>query len=44
MIFSEPTSSPVSASTFRYLIRLPVSSLIWWKLIFSRSLLAGTVT
>jgi hypothetical protein len=29
------------ASTLRYLIRLPVSLLSWWKLIFSRSDVAG---
>src|SRR6516165_5776203 len=33
MISDDPTSSPVSASTFRYLIR-PVFLLIWLKLIF----------
>ena len=37
MMFSCGTSSPVSASTLRYLIRLPVSLLSWWKLIFSRA-------
>jgi len=41
MMSDESTSSPVSASTFRYLMRLPVFLLIWLKLIFSRSLLAG---
>jgi hypothetical protein len=35
------TSSPVSASILRYLTRLPVSLLSWWKLIFSRSDVAG---
>jgi hypothetical protein len=41
MMSDESTSSPVSASTLRYLMRLPVFLLIWLKLIFSRSLLAG---
>src|SRR6516165_8716667 len=41
MISDGPTSSPVSASTFRYLIRLPVFLLIWLKPISSLSLLAG---
>jgi hypothetical protein len=40
-VSDESTSSSVSASIFRYLIRLPVFLLIWLKLIFSRSLLAG---
>src|SRR5215472_5065600 len=35
------TSSPVSASTFRYLIRWPVFLLIWLKLILSASDVAG---
>src|SRR4051794_11878342 len=35
------TSSPVSASTFAYLIRWPVFLLIWLKLIFSESEVAG---
>src|SRR5467141_1163839 len=35
------TSSPVSASTFRYLMRWPVLRLIWLKLIFSESDVAG---
>src|SRR3981189_1321459 len=35
------TSSPVSASTFMYLMRWPVFRLIWLKLIFSESELAG---
>src|SRR6187551_3232849 len=35
------TSSPVSASTFRYRMRLPVFLLIWLKLIFSDSDVAG---
>jgi hypothetical protein len=35
------TSSPVSASTFWYLIRCPVFRLIWLKLIFSDSDVAG---
>src|ERR1700682_27108 len=38
---SDETSSPVSASTFRYLIRWPVFLLIWLKLIFSESEVAG---
>src|SRR3954467_10281711 len=38
---SEETSSPVSASTFMYLIRWPVLRLIWLKLIFSESEVAG---
>src|ERR1700746_435533 len=40
-MFSWGTSSPVSASILRYLTRLPVSLLSWWKLIFSRSDVAG---
>src|ERR1700755_713416 len=35
------TSSPVSASTFRYLIRCPVARFSWLKLIFSDSDVAG---
>src|SRR5665811_452262 len=35
------TSSPVSASTFMYLMRWPVFLLIWLKLIFSESEVAG---
>src|ERR1700692_4157231 len=35
------TSSPVSASTFVYLMRWPVFRLIWLKLIFSESEVAG---
>src|ERR1700726_3877219 len=35
------TSSPVSASTFAYLMRWPVLRLIWLKLIFSESDVAG---
>src|ERR1700674_5584874 len=35
------TSSPVSASTFMYLMRWPVFRLIWLKLIFSDSEVAG---
>src|SRR5436190_16106009 len=35
------TSSPVSASTFRYRMRLPVFLLIWLKLILSDSEVAG---
>src|SRR6266481_8081729 len=35
------TSSPLSASTLRYLIRWPVFLLIWLKLIFSESEVAG---
>src|SRR6266480_3021825 len=35
------TSSPVSASTFMYLMRWPVFRLIWLKLIFSESEVAG---
>src|SRR3979490_3072224 len=38
---SEVTSSPVSASTLRYLMRWPVLRLIWLKLIFSESDVAG---
>src|SRR5665213_2063224 len=35
------TSSPVLASTFMYLMRWPVCRLIWLKLIFSESEVAG---
>src|SRR5215831_19751823 len=35
------TSSPVSASTFRYLMRWPVFLLIWLKLTLSASDVAG---
>src|SRR5258705_13302070 len=35
------TSSPVSASTLAYLMRWPVFLLIWLKLIFSESEVAG---
>src|SRR3954467_6920563 len=41
MMSSLETSSPVSASTFAYLIRWPVFLLIWLKLIFSESEVAG---
>src|SRR3954451_922459 len=41
MISSLGTSSPVSASTFAYLIRWPVFLLIGLKLIFSESEVAG---
>src|SRR5947209_11588041 len=41
MMSSEETSSPVSASTFMYLMRWPVFRLIWLKLIFSESEVAG---
>src|SRR3954447_6955829 len=41
MMSSFETSSPVSASTFRYLMRWPVFRLIWLKLIFSESEVAG---
>jgi len=41
MMSSFETSSPVSASTFKYLIRWPVFLLIWLKLIFSDSEVAG---
>src|SRR5205809_6416869 len=41
MISSDETSSPVSASTLRYLIRWPVFLLIWLKWIFSESVVAG---
>src|SRR5260221_10334528 len=38
---SEATSSPVSASTLAYLMRWPVLRLIWLKLTFSVSDVAG---
>src|SRR6202140_4942594 len=41
MMSSEPTSSPVSASTLAYLMRWPVLRLIWLKLTFSLSDVAG---
>src|SRR5215213_10248902 len=41
MISSLGTSSPVSASTFVYLMRCPVFLLIWLKWIFSESVVAG---
>src|SRR6266478_6315509 len=41
MMSSFETSSPVSASTFMYLMRWPVFRLIWLKLIFSESEVAG---
>src|SRR6267378_8679256 len=41
MMSSFETSSPVSASTFVYLMRWPVFRLIWLKLIFSESEVAG---
>src|SRR5947207_5551296 len=41
MMSSLETSSPVSASTLAYLIRWPVFLLIWLKLIFSVSEVAG---
>src|ERR1700710_3164752 len=41
MMSSDDTSSPVSASTFMYLMRWPVLRLIWLKLIFSESEVAG---
>src|SRR5260370_15339578 len=41
MMSSLETSSPVSASSFWYLIRGPVFRLIWLKLIFSDSDVAG---
>src|ERR1700676_3758286 len=41
MMSSLETSSPVSASTFAYLMRWPVLRLIWLKLIFSESEVAG---
>src|SRR5947207_14808837 len=41
MMSSFETSSPVSASTFTYLMRWPVFRLIWLKLTFSESDVAG---
>src|SRR5215212_11835317 len=41
MMSSFATSSPVSASTLVYLMRWPVLLLIWLKLIFSESEVAG---
>src|SRR5882762_3440641 len=41
MMSSELTSSPVSAATLRYLMQWPVLRLIWLKLIFSESDVAG---
>src|SRR5580704_15247572 len=41
MMSSAATSSPVSASTLAYLMRCPVLRLIWLKLIFSESEVAG---
>src|ERR1700726_746105 len=41
MMSSLGTSSPVSASTLAYLMRWPVFRLIWLKLIFSESDVAG---
>src|SRR5712671_1670949 len=41
MMSSFETSSPVSASTLAYLMRWPVFRLIWLKLIFSESEVAG---
>src|ERR1700726_4637058 len=41
MMSSFETSSPVSASTFMYFMRWPVFRLIWLKLIFSESDVAG---
>src|SRR6266480_7876814 len=41
MMSSDETSSPVSASTLAYLMRWPVLRLIWLKLIFSESDVAG---
>src|ERR1700688_4345441 len=41
MMSSLATSSPVSASTLAYLMRWPVFRLIWLKLIFSESEVAG---
>src|SRR3978361_2283409 len=41
MMSSEETSSPVSASTFMYLMRWPVLRLIWLTMIFSASEVAG---
>src|ERR1700710_2066824 len=41
MMSSAATSSPVSASTLAYLMRWPVLRLIWLKLTFSVSDVAG---
>src|SRR3984893_14294432 len=41
MISALETSSPVSASTLAHLMRWPVFRLIWLKLIFSESEVAG---
>src|SRR5882757_217717 len=41
MMSSAATSSPVSASTLAYLMRWPVLRLIWLKLTFSASDVAG---
>src|SRR3982750_2804955 len=41
MMSSDATSSPVSASTFAYLMRWPVLRLIWLKETFSVSEVAG---
>src|SRR3977135_1378303 len=41
MMSSEETSSPVSPSTLAYLMRWPVLRLIWLKLTFSVSDVAG---
>src|ERR1700738_5236662 len=41
MMSSAATSSPVSASTLAYLMRWPVLRLIWLKLTFSESDVAG---
>src|SRR5437762_11674588 len=41
MMSSAATSSPVSASTLAYLMRWPVLRLIWLKLTFSESEVAG---
>src|ERR1700733_2086041 len=41
MMSSLGTSSPGAASTFAYLMRWPVFRLIWLKLIFSESEVAG---
>src|SRR5258708_11480655 len=41
MMSSEATASPVSASTLAYLMRWPVLRLIWLKLTFSVSDVAG---
>src|SRR3954464_4768542 len=41
MMSSAATSSPLSASTLAYLMRWPVLRLIWLKLTFSESEVAG---